>query len=97
MSDNDKCHVCQNKGSEKSQCFFRFDRENFVDFNQMIRNIKYKINTVRWHLEQHGDHGNHGIQVVLLLSLRLEQRGAMQQQLQFLKITATAIFKQTAK
>lgn len=33
------------------------------------------------HLKQHGDDANHSIQVILLLSLSLQQSGAMQQQL----------------
>lgn len=33
------------------------------------------------YLKQHGDHGDHSVQVVLYLSLSLQQCGTMQQQL----------------
>lgn len=73
-------------------------KSNSIDYNQIIRNsFSSAKNSVSWHLEQHGDHGDHGVQVVLLLSLSLEQRGAVQQQLQFLKTTAVEIIKQMVK
>lgn len=36
---------------------------------------------VLYDLKKHGDHGNHSIQVILFLSLSLQQSGAMQQEL----------------
>lgn len=33
------------------------------------------------HLKQHGDHGNHSIQIILFLSLSLQQSGTVQQEL----------------